>query len=159
MVMALPDTKLGRMAPYLDLVSGMPIQVTQNIRAETMVANGTIRRLEAIVYHPETTFRLVYDSVADMTVKVPSISPPAVIVRIDSGASAAAMQGCADANLFPLFFDAQAYNRCEIALAGCVKGVPLCFSVRIQQFPLVCAVSSTVYKVQGETLQGIVVTE
>ncbi|KAG6965128.1 hypothetical protein JG688_00007399 [Phytophthora aleatoria] len=94
-----------------------------------------------------------------MTVKVPSISPPAVIVRIDSGASATAMQGCADANLFPLFFDAQAYNQCEIALAGCVKGVPRALSVRIQQFPLVCAVSSTAYKVQAKTLEGIVVTE
>jgi hypothetical protein len=32
-IMSLPDTKFGRMAPYLDLIIGMPIQVTQNIRA------------------------------------------------------------------------------------------------------------------------------
>jgi hypothetical protein len=61
MVMGLPDSSLGRLAPYLDLIIGMPIQVSQNVRAEKMVANGTLDRLEAIIYHPGTTFRLVHD--------------------------------------------------------------------------------------------------
>jgi hypothetical protein len=158
-IMSLPDTKFGRMAPYLDLIIGMPIQVTQNIRAAKHVANGTLGRLEAIVYHPETAFRLIYDSVAGITVKVPSPQPPAVMVRIDRGPCATSMVGCTDGDIFPLFFDSQAYSACNIALAGIVNGVPRSLSVRIQQFPLVCAVSSTVYKVQGETLNGMVVTE
>jgi len=93
MIMQLPDTKFGRLAPYLDLIIGMSIQVTQNIRAAKLVANGTPGRLEAIIYHPGTTFRLVHDSIADMIVKVPSLPPPAVIVRIERGTTAAAMVG------------------------------------------------------------------
>ncbi|OWY95851.1 hypothetical protein PHMEG_00034034 [Phytophthora megakarya] len=65
-IMALLDTKFGRMARYLDLI------ITQNIRARKMVTNGTMGTLEAIIYHPETTFCLVNDSVADVTVKFPS---------------------------------------------------------------------------------------
>jgi len=93
MIMQLPDTKFGRLAPYLDLIIGMPIQETQNICAAKLVANGTPGRLEAIIYHPGTTFRLVHDNTADMTVKVPSLPPPAVIVRIERGTTAAAMVG------------------------------------------------------------------
>jgi len=159
MVMGLPDTKFGRMAPYLDLIIGMPIQVSQNVRAGKMVANGTLGRLEAIVYHPGTSFRLVHDAAANMTVKVPNIPPPAVLVRIDRGASAISMPGPNDENIFQLFFDALAYNACDIVLPGSIAGVSRSLSLRLQQFPLVCAVSSTVYKVQGETLDDMVVTE
>jgi hypothetical protein len=60
---------------------------------------------------------------------------------------------------FPIFFDAQAYSPCEITLPGVFNGVPRMLSVKIQQFPLVCAAASTVYKVQGETLESMVVTE
>ncbi|KAG6960306.1 hypothetical protein JG687_00008293 [Phytophthora cactorum] len=45
------------MAPYLDLIVGMPIQ-------------------------PNTKFRLVHDSNANISVKLPSVPPPAVIVRL-----------------------------------------------------------------------------
>jgi hypothetical protein len=159
MVMGLTDTKFGRMTPYLDLIIGMPIQVSQNVRAEKSVANGTLGYLEAIIYHPGTSFRLVQDSIADMTVRVPSMPPPAVLVRIKRGDSAISMHGCSDAAIFPLLFYSQAYNPCDIALAGNMAGAPRSLSLRIQQFPLVCAVSSTVYKVQGETLDSMVVPE
>jgi hypothetical protein len=92
-------------------------------------------------------------------VKLPSTPPAALIVRIRRGASAVAMRGCTDSDLFPLFSDARPYNQCEIKLAPTPLGVPRCLSVRIEQFPLVCAISSTVYKVQGETLGNMVVTE
>jgi hypothetical protein len=66
MVMSLPDTKFGRMAPYLDLIVGMPIQITQNIRATKMAANGTLGSLEEIIYQPDTTFCVVLDSVGGL---------------------------------------------------------------------------------------------
>ncbi|KAJ8556699.1 hypothetical protein ON010_g9267 [Phytophthora cinnamomi] len=157
-IMTLPDTKFGRMAPYLDLIVGMPIQITQNIRAAKLVANGTLGRLDSILYYPGTTFRLVHDKEANMTVKVPDRPPPAVLVRIDRGPTAHSLLGCDDADVFPLFFDTQSYNACNISLPGTANGLPRALSVRIQQFPLVCAVSSTIYKVQGETLDGMVVT-
>ncbi|GMF22954.1 unnamed protein product [Phytophthora lilii] len=103
MIMWLPDTKFGTMAPFLDLIIGMPIQVSQNVRVEKMVANGTLGTLETIVYHPETTFCLVHDSIAGMNVKVPSVAPPVLLVRLDRGASAAAMTGCGDANISSYF--------------------------------------------------------
>jgi hypothetical protein len=159
MVMALPDSKFGRMAPYLDLIVGMPIQFTQNVRAEKMAANGTHGVLEAICFSPGTTFRVVYDSAADVTVKIPSVSPPAAIVRIPRGASATSMHGCTDSNLFPLFSNARPFNLCDIKLAPSRSGIPRSLSVRVEQFPLVCPVSSTVYKVQGEMLSNMVVTE
>jgi len=124
MVMGLPDTKFGRMAPYLDLIIGMPIQVSQNVRAGKMVANGTLGRLEAIVYHPGTSFRLVHDAAANMTVKVPNIPPPAVLVRIDRGASAISMPGPNDENIFQLFFDALAYNACDMVVVSTNPAVP-----------------------------------
>lgn len=120
------------MAPYLDFIVGMPIQVSQNIRAQKMVANGTLGRLEAIIYQPDTEFRLVHDRVANITVKVQSFPPPAVLVRIDRGTSAVAMHGCSDPNVFPLFFDAQAFGKCNIALPGFVTRVPRSLSLRIQ---------------------------
>jgi hypothetical protein len=159
MVVSLPDSKFGRIPPYLDLIIGMPVQVTQNIIPQKMVANGTLGVLEAIIYQPGTTFRLVHDSAADMVVKIPSVPPPAVLVRIQRGDMATQMQGSDDADLFPLFFDSQAYGQCRIGLMGYSKGLPRELAVRIQQFPLVCAVSSTVYKIQGETLDRMVVTE
>jgi hypothetical protein len=157
-IMALPDTKFGRMAPYLDLIVGMPIQITQNVRAGKSVANGTLGVLEAIIYHPETTFCIVHDSIADMNVKVPSLPPRALIVRIHRGSAAAAMPGC-DSDLFPLFPDARSFSQSDIRLAPSGSGMPRSLSVRIEQFPLVCAISSTVYKVQGETLDNMIVAE
>jgi hypothetical protein len=158
-VMTLPDTKFGRMAPYLDLIAGMPIQVTQNVRPEKAAANGTLGVLETIVYHPDTEFCVVYDSVAGVTVQIPSHPPTALIVRIRRGATAASMPGCTDSDLFPLFYDARPYSTSDIRLAPSGSGMPRSLSIRIEQFPLVCGVSSTVYKVQGDTLDNMVVTE
>jgi hypothetical protein len=157
-IMSLPDSKFGRMAPYLDLIIGMPIQVTQNIRPQKMVANGSLGTLESIVYCPGTTFRVVHDPAADTLVKIPSEPPTAVIVRLPRGNTASPMLGCTDSELFPLFFKS-AYRSSEIRLAGMLNCLPRVLSVRIEQFPLVCAVASTIYKVQGDTLRRVVVTE
>jgi hypothetical protein len=158
MVMSLPDSKFGRMAPYLDLIVGMPIQITQNVRPQKMVANGTLGTLESIIYKPGTKFRVIHDTIADVLVKIPSTPPPAVIVRLPRGDTASPMLGTADTDLFPLFFESQAFQQCEIPLTRTANGMPRVL-VRIQQFPLVCATALTIYKVQGETLNRMVVTE
>lgn len=124
-----------------------------------MVANGSLGTLESVVYAPNTTFRVVHDSVADILVKVPSEPPTAVIVRLQRGDCASPILGPTDSDLFPLFFSTQAFKQCEIALEGTHHGCRRVLSTRIQQFPLVCAVASTIYKVQGETLSRMVVTE
>lgn len=124
-----------------------------------MVANGTLGNLESIIYEPGMTFRIVHDSDAGMLVQIPSVPPPAVIVRLSRGDLAIPMKGCDDAELFPLFFQSHSYNQCKIPLPGRLHGKPRELAVRIQQFPLVCVVSATIYKVQGETLDRLVVTE
>jgi len=159
MVMSLPDSKFGRMAPYLDLIVEMPIQITQNVRPQKMVANGTLGTLETIIYKPGTTFRVIHDTIADVLVKIPSTPPPAVIVRLPRGDTASPMLGTADTDLFPLFFESQAFQQCEIPLTRTANGMPRVLAVRILQFPLVCTTASTIYKVQGETLNRMVVTE
>ncbi|KUF84689.1 hypothetical protein AM587_10005224 [Phytophthora nicotianae] len=151
-IMMLPDTKFGRMALYLELVAGMPIQVTHPIQAEKMVANGTMGTLETIIYHPATTFCVVHDNVADVTVRIPGRTPPGIIVRIRRGPSATPMEGCMDTDLFPLFSDARAYNQSEIKLAPSRTGMSRTLSVKVEQFSIVCMVSSTMYKGQGDTL-------
>ncbi|KAG3109443.1 hypothetical protein PI125_g10922 [Phytophthora idaei] len=50
-------------------------------------------------------------------------------------------------------------KKCEIPLISSGHGRPRSLAVRIQQFHVVCAVSSTIYMVQGETLDNMVVTE
>jgi hypothetical protein len=104
MVLSLPDSKFGRMAPYLDLIKGMPIQVTQNVRTAKLVANGTLGTLEEIIYEPGTSFRVIRDTNAGILVRIPSVPPAAVIVRIQRGDCAVPMQGCTETSLFPLFF-------------------------------------------------------
>jgi hypothetical protein len=117
------------MASYFDLVVGMPIHVSHNVRAAKMVANGNLGTLEAIIYHPSTTFRFVHDSTANMTVKFP---PYALLVQGERGSTAIVLQGVGDANIFPLFFDAQAYSPCEITLPGVFNGIPRMLSIKIQ---------------------------
>ncbi|ETI41105.1 hypothetical protein F442_13497 [Phytophthora nicotianae P10297] len=73
------------MALYLELVAGMPIQVTHPIQAEKMVANGTMGTLETIIYHPATTFCVVHDNVADVTVRIPGRTPPGIIKKSIGG--------------------------------------------------------------------------
>jgi hypothetical protein len=93
MVMGSPDSSFGRLALYLDLIVGMPIQVSQNVHAEKIVANGTLGRLGAIIYHAGTSFRLVHDCGTAMTVKFPSIPAPVVLVRLNCGSTAVSMRG------------------------------------------------------------------
>lgn len=159
MVMRLPDNKFGRMAPFLDLVLGMPVQITQNVRAEKMVANGTLGTLERIIFQPGTSFRLVRDDSFGVVVKIPSVPPQVVIVRIPRGPMAKAVNGSIDSDLFPLFYDCEPYKPCDISLPLSPNGEPRSLLVKIAQFPMVCAVGSTIYKDQGETLNAMVVTE
>ncbi|ETK88787.1 hypothetical protein L915_07006 [Phytophthora nicotianae] len=158
-VMSLPDNKFGRMAPYLDLVPGMPIQITQNVRAEKLAANGTLGTLEKIIYQPGTAFRLVCDGVSGVIVKIPHPPPEAIIVRIPRGPLAKSIASDIDSDLFPLFYTSEPYKPCDLSLPLSPSGEPRKLSVKIGQFPLVCPVGSTIYKVQGETLEAMVVTE
>ncbi|OWZ14135.1 hypothetical protein PHMEG_00012422 [Phytophthora megakarya] len=74
-VMGLPDSRFGRMAPFIDLVEGMPVQVTENVRPAKGAANSTLGTLERVVFSPGTRFKLVRDCNANMIVQVPTKPP------------------------------------------------------------------------------------
>ncbi|POM79673.1 LOW QUALITY PROTEIN: Hypothetical protein PHPALM_2596 [Phytophthora palmivora] len=154
-IMGLPDTKFGRMAPYLDLIIGMPIQITQNIRAAKLVANGTLGRLESILYHPGTTFRLVHDKEANMTFLTD------LLLLCSFGLIVGLLHDAYSGVMMPTYFPYfSTRNHTMRAIFRFLALQIVCLvRYRIQQFPLVCAVSSTIYKVQGETLDNMVVTE
>lgn len=80
------------------------------------------------------------------------------MVRIPRPQAIAIRDGV-DPELFPVFFKTEAYMKSTIALSKTPDGQPRSVTVKPQQLPFVCAVGSTVYKVQGETLTSMVVMD
>lgn len=67
-VPGLPDNRFGRLAPYLDLIAGMLVQITQNVGTAKSVANGMIATLESVHFPPGISFQLVRDGPTDIVV-------------------------------------------------------------------------------------------
>ncbi|KAJ8578260.1 hypothetical protein ON010_g945 [Phytophthora cinnamomi] len=59
-------------APSIDLIDGMPVQVTQNVRPTKGAANGTLGTLEHVAFSANTTFKIVHDSNAGIDGKIAS---------------------------------------------------------------------------------------
>ncbi|ETM97200.1 hypothetical protein PPTG_25040 [Phytophthora nicotianae INRA-310] len=94
-----------------------------------------------------------------MIVKVPSKPPQYAMLRINKGPNAASFDSQEDAELLPVFYDAQSYAKTSISLPKAPSGVKRHLAVKLQQLPIVSAVGSTIYKVQGETLHSMVVVD
>jgi hypothetical protein len=98
-VMSQPDNRFGRINPYLDLIDGMPVQVTQNVATAKGIANGSLGTLSSCTFPPvlaqnvatakgiangslgtlefvhfpaSTRFRLVRDGASNTVVQLPS---------------------------------------------------------------------------------------
>lgn len=147
------------MAPFIDLIPGMPIQITQNVRPTKGVANGTLGVLIDDISKASTTYRIVRDSTSGILVKLPSEPPVVALVRMDRGPGAKPINETVGADVFPLFYATEGYVRSNIKLAQAPNGIPRCLVLKIQQFPFVCAVGSTAYKVQGETFNTLVMVD
>lgn len=158
-IMGLPDNRFGRLAPYLDLVAGMPVQVTQNVATTKGVANGTLGTLEHVHFPIGTGFRLTRDSTSKMVVQIPSRPPDYAVLRISRGEIAMPIRRGISPDLFPVFYNTEAYKESNVSLPLAPGGVPRKLAVKIQQLPFTCAAGSTVYKVQGETLNSMVVVD
>jgi hypothetical protein len=159
-ILGLPDNRFGRMAPYLDLVPGMPVQVTQNVGTAKGVANGILGTLESVHFssQPPTTFRLVRDGATDTVVQLSSQPPDYALLRLPRPHAVPTRTGM-DAKLFPVFFGTEPFKKSKISLPPAPDGQRRYLEVKLQQFPFVCAVGSTVYKLQGETLNAMVVVD
>ena len=61
-IMSMSAARTGRLAPYLDLIPGMPIVFTQNVNAALGIANGTFGNLYDIQFPSDSRFRLIEDA-------------------------------------------------------------------------------------------------
>ncbi|KAJ8528664.1 hypothetical protein ON010_g14664 [Phytophthora cinnamomi] len=77
-------------------------------------------------------------------------------VVVVSGPNAVSINADSESAIFPLFNDAQAYTKTAIALSRFFTGEKRSLSLHLQQLPIISAVASTIYKVQGETLESTV---
>jgi hypothetical protein len=81
--MLLVQARIAHMFPYVDLIPGLPIMVTQNVNADEGVANGTYGYIYNIQFPDDTRFALVKDSCTDLIVLCPNHPPNKVFVVVD----------------------------------------------------------------------------
>ncbi|EGZ24069.1 hypothetical protein PHYSODRAFT_250339 [Phytophthora sojae] len=122
------------------------------------ITNGTLGRLEYVHFPADTEFRLVRDAATSMIVRLPSRAPEYAVIRVPRPQAVAVRPG-GDPDRFPVLFNTKAKAKTTIRLAPAPDGQPRAVTVRPQQFPFACAVGSTVYIVQGETLRSMVVVD
>ena len=84
-VMSMFDARTSRLAPYLDLVPGMPIVFTHNVNTGLGIANGTFGNLYDVQFPDDTRFRLVEDAGTGLQVLVANKFPLVVLVTVDRG--------------------------------------------------------------------------
>ncbi|KAH9085000.1 hypothetical protein LEN26_020735 [Aphanomyces euteiches] len=162
-IMSLPDTKLGNMAPFIDLIPGMPVVFTQNVNPQQGIANGTFGTLHSVQFDEATKFKLVQDSGSKLKVLVPSKPPEVVFVRVKrpknfSQLPRDGLDGSLPSDVYPVFVFKPAAAT-EVTLTPGPGGTKRTTRLRLNQFPFVNAIASTVYKVQGETMESLVVAD
>ena len=166
-VMGLDESKFGRLAPFLDLVIGMSVMVTQNEEPLKGIANGTFGVLIDIQFPKDTLFRTVYDEILDFEVLVPSKLPTLAWISTNRGEGACAPPVNGDDTLlnrndiFPIF-PRQPFRPAEpIKLLTKDTSNQQMFikNLRITQLPIIPCSASTAYKLQGETLNSEVIVD
>jgi hypothetical protein len=149
--MGLPDSSFGRLSPFLDIVIGMPVQITQNIQTGKGVANGSYGILHDIQFPSSTKFVLFRDEAIDTAVLIPDQAPTIAWIRLDRGHGAQppplveGQEQYHHVDMFPVF-PQKAFSSTSIKLPS---GRELKFN--ITQLPFINAAASTAYKLQGDT--------
>jgi hypothetical protein len=158
-VMQLPDNALDRLKPFIDLYIGMPIIITQNIEPLKGVANGSYGILHDLQFPKDTTYSQLFDEQLQITVLIPNKKPLLAWVRMDRGLGASSPPNNPNhphfnsPDMFPVF-PRRAFKSQLIKLPSGRE-----IKLRITQLPLISAVGSTVYKLQGETCTSLVVCD
>ncbi|RHZ08501.1 hypothetical protein DYB31_015316, partial [Aphanomyces astaci] len=162
-IMSLPDTKLGNMAPFIDLIPGMPVVFTQNVNPQHGIANGTFGTLHSVQFNQTTKFKLVEDAGSKLKVLIPNSPPAVVFVRVTRPKNFDVLprDGLHDslpADVYPVFmFKPQGST--EVTLTPGPGGSKRTLKLNLQQLPFVNAIASTIYKIQGETMESLVVAD
>ena len=140
------DDQCEGFPPLLEICVGMPVMVTFNVAVKLGIANGTLAHVVHIQYPAGTVFnkeRLQTDSAVEVWRAVPElivlepmlVKCPATFPGIPEG-------------LFPL-----------LPRKSAIAGKPSSkarFKTKVKQFPLTPAFALTVHKVQGLTLERVV---
>lgn len=103
-IMSLSDSRFGRMAPLLDLIMGMPIQITQNVRTKKGVANGTMGYLESVYFPPQTSFTQFQDMRTGVILILPDNRRLYALVRFNRGLNAQPITDSVDSATFQCFW-------------------------------------------------------
>jgi hypothetical protein len=164
-IMSLPHGRTADLAAYIDLIPGMPVIFTLNVNAKLGIANGTFAHVHSVQFPPETLFRLVLDSGTGITVLVPNQSPTFVLVRVCRSVEFPIMPKLPGRwpdnlpdDIYPVFM-MKAKRSVTLRITTSMTGEKRTVQIRPTQLPFVNAISSTVYKVQGETLTSLVVAD
>jgi hypothetical protein len=160
-IMGLPDSSFGRLSPFLDVVIGMPIQITQNLSTGKGVANGSYGILHDIQFPTETKFTQFRDDnmLGSPIVSIPDKAPIIAWIRIDRGHGALPLpeiEGQDDfigSDLFPVF-PQKSFSSKSIKLPSGRE-----VTLHITQLPFINAACSTAYKLQGDTCQSEAVAD
>jgi hypothetical protein len=147
--MAMPDSDMERLPAFIDCVVGMPLMVTHNICKPDGIVNGTVGKLHSITFPRDTRFTEFHDTDMDTIVLVADQQADIIVVSLDQPKHLP-LPGCAP--------ELYAFTPVQKTVMNFKprpndSAIPIC----IRQFPLVSASSVTVYKVQGDTLDGLIV--
>ncbi|ETN12664.1 hypothetical protein PPTG_22386 [Phytophthora nicotianae INRA-310] len=141
-VLSLPDNRFGRMVQYLDLVHGMPVQITQILRRqkELRMALSVVSR--QCTFPPGMCFRLVRHGATNTIVQLPNQPPDYAILRVPNRPHATAIRPELDPELFPVFYATEAFQKVTITLPKAPNSRARAITVKLQQLPFVCAIGS-----------------
>lgn len=155
----LGDEKTHRLPTRLYLFEGMPTMITANQAVELGIANGQLGTIARIQEAPATTYTTSADlSIGGVNVSIPSKMPEIIFVKInkfDSSKETAAMKSLREmynleVGTFPIFPATERATKIPIGRNHKI-------SARITQFPIVPAFSITIHKVQGQTLDHVII--
>ena len=152
------DSETERYPPSLVVFSGCPVMVTQNVAVASGVANGTKGKISRFCWQDGTTFveKDVKVNSVLMKVKIPSLLPISIIVRVDDSLP---FYPPPSPESFPLEREFPIVERrASIQVRHPAQGSKSKVSISLSQFPLVPRFALTCHKVQGDTLRsGVVV--
>jgi hypothetical protein len=148
-IMSRPDNETQRMPTFIDCIIGMPVMVTQTISKVEGIVNGTTGTLYDVCFEQDTQFVVMTDTNGHYQVRVPDRPPLLLLIRVHKPRHAP-FPGLPD-DVYPL--TVQTVSGCSLTLPNTSPK----FNFKITQFPCVCAAASSVYKIQGDSLQRIIV--
>jgi len=139
-ILSLSDEKFDKLCPLLDIFIGMPVTVTQNVNKTEGVVNGSVFLVKSINFADDTTFSRIYDPYYEAFLEIPSITPESLLLFSPTDSR--------EVLLFPI--NSTKWTKISISFDRFKE-------IKLKQFPCVSAIGSSVYKIQGDTLNSMII--